>query len=249
MRDITVSSTPSFPSIGFILSTPFTGTFEGNGKKITGLEISGNNTVGLFYSITSGRVENLGLIGVSITAIMSSAGGIAGSNSGTVRNCYATGTVSGTGAASQYIGGVVGRISVNTSLVQNCYATGNVSGDNAIGGIVGHRDAGNVEYCVALNSNITCAGTDYGRVVGATGTTVNNNYGRNDMKKDNAPMSWTPGFITTGMENGADISPANWNNAGWWTDTAQFASAVWDITANKLPTLKDIPSGTQNPAP
>jgi hypothetical protein len=173
-------------------------------------------------------------------------GGIVGFNTGTVRNCYATGAVSGTGASSEYIGGVVGNNYGGT--VQNCYATGSVTGMNSVGGIVGKTINTNVTYCVALNSNLS--GNVLGRVVAETSSALPNNYGRNDMKQGGSSVGWTAGFISSpGIENGADISSANWNNAGWWTDTATFASAVWDITANKLPTLKDMPSGTQDPSP
>ena len=69
--------------------TPFTGSFDGQGFTITGLKIKKTNSdyQGIFGNIggSSAVVKNLG-INVDITAL--SAGGIAGTNYGTIQNCY-----------------------------------------------------------------------------------------------------------------------------------------------------------------
>ena len=54
----------------------------------------------------------------------SSVGGLVGSDPYEVRDCHATGTVTGTGA---FIGGLIGRGIFY--MMSGCYATGNVSGD------------------------------------------------------------------------------------------------------------------------
>ncbi|MHC4084259.1 MAG: GLUG motif-containing protein [Planctomycetota bacterium] len=67
------------------------------------------------------------------------AGGLVGrNNTGTITNCYSTGTVSG----ELYIGGLVGENYRST--VTNCYSTGTVSGDLYIGGLVGENDQSRV---------------------------------------------------------------------------------------------------------
>ncbi len=64
-----------------------------------------------------------------------------GRNWGTVKNCYATGNVSGD---NYYVGGLVGR---NHGTMSNCSAIGNVSGNNFVGGLVGYNSGGWVKNC------------------------------------------------------------------------------------------------------
>jgi len=174
-------------------------------------------------------------------------GGVVGSNTNfnnntKVLNCYVTGNVSG----SNVVGGVVG--SNKEAIVQNCYATGNVSGGvtYAASGVAGNN-SGTVENCAALNSNIVFANSSTsGRVANIYDAgTLASNYGRSNMKKNGASNTWTPTGDTT--VNGADITSAQWNNASWWTGTAGFDTNVWNITNGSLPTLKNMPAGTQNP--
>ena len=94
----------------------FTGTFDGNGKTITGMTITSayGNAIGLFARLTGEKamIENLGLLDVKI--IMDEydklewppTGGLVGVNwLGTVRNCYSTGFVS---VRTSMLGGLVG---------------------------------------------------------------------------------------------------------------------------------------------
>ncbi|MDD3765982.1 MAG: ZmpA/ZmpB/ZmpC family metallo-endopeptidase-related protein, partial [Eubacteriales bacterium] len=84
----------------------FSGTFEGNGRIISGLKSRRlyRDNLGLF-SVLTGQVRNLGLENVDING-QSRVGAIAGTqSSGTISDCYVTGVkVAGT----SYIGGVLG---------------------------------------------------------------------------------------------------------------------------------------------
>ncbi len=142
----------------------YTGTFDGGGKTITGLTVTGSNKyAGLFGRIGSGgTVKNVVLEGVQITSDNSSgyAGGVAGDSWGTIENCSVSGSVSGsfsvggvvgyqfggsiTGCSSsasvkgtQRAGSVAGTTNSGATLTA-CYATGNVSG-NIVGGAVGEN--------------------------------------------------------------------------------------------------------------
>jgi len=99
---------------------PFTGTFDGQGYKITNLymdweEIEGVYVGGLFGYIEVAIIENVGLENVNIT-IQHSEWGTAGAlvgdiehspdSAGAVSNSYSTGSVSG----SSEVGGLVGGI-------------------------------------------------------------------------------------------------------------------------------------------
>ena len=142
----------------------FTGTYDGNNKKILNLTInSGGSLIGLFGIIgTNGLVKNLGLEGVDVTGNASEVGGVVGYNGGgTVSNCYVTGNVAG----RYHVGGVVGRVFVG--IVQNCYTTGSVKSQGSAGGVVGFNQTGIIQNCY---STCDIVGTnDVGGIIGYTG--------------------------------------------------------------------------------
>ena len=118
-----------------VVRYPYTGTFEGNGKTVSGLyfnDTSANFDVGLFSHVgEGGTVRNVG-IADSYLCGGQSIGAVAGSNYGTVTGCYNTGTVISSGTA----GGVVG---INRGTVTGCYNTGTVSGESGVGGVAGYN--------------------------------------------------------------------------------------------------------------
>ena len=124
-------------------SQPYTGTFNGKDKTITGLTINQYGSyVGMIDFLDSGgTVQNLTLENVNITG-GDIVGSVVGDNYGTVTACTASGNVSGTSR----IGGVVGR---NTSgTLTACYhASGNVSGTSNVGGVVGYNISGTLTAC------------------------------------------------------------------------------------------------------
>ena len=73
---------------------------------------------------------------VTVSADQSSAGGLVGSNGGTIIASYATGNVTGT----TQVGGLTGTSSSpNTGKIIASYATGDVTGDSQVGGLVGRN--------------------------------------------------------------------------------------------------------------
>lgn len=113
----------------------FEGVFDGNDHKIMALTIddggAGNNYLGLFASVYSGQVLNLGLEGGSVSGAGDYVGGLAG-KAGYIANCYSTVNVRGDGL----VGVLVGYLEWGGSIV-NCYSQGNVNGGSAVGGMVG----------------------------------------------------------------------------------------------------------------
>lgn len=114
-------------------TTDFTGIFAGNNHVISGLQVSSGDDAGLFGVIgTGGSVSDLGLSGSSIMGV--NAGGVAGTNNGTIENVYSIGgSVNGNAAA----GGLAGS---NTGTIKNAYSTDCVTGSNtgsAIGTNIG----------------------------------------------------------------------------------------------------------------
>ena len=177
--------------IGNSKTNPFTGVFDGNGYKISGLYINLEASSGVYaglFGYNKGTIQNVALVdgNISLKNTTSSSninvGGIAGENYGTVRNSYNTGTVTGESTyynARVYIGGVVGY---NDETVESCYNTGTVNGKNEsttvyAGGVAGSnygtiRNSSNRGRINAESiSNIYAGG-----IAGYNSETINNSY-------------------------------------------------------------------------
>lgn len=151
-------------------TSTFTGTFDGLGHTISNLTINRTtiDLVGLFgYTGTGSAIRNVGLVGGSVSG-MGFVGGLVGSNTGTVSNSYATGSVSG---SNNYVGGLVGN---NQGIVSSSYATGSVSGGGSVGGLVGHN-GGTVSTSYAAGS-VSGSGYSVGGLAGSNYGTVSGSY-------------------------------------------------------------------------
>ena len=118
----------------------FAGTFDGNGKTITGLTINQPSTdnVGLFASIDDeGTVKNLKLDKVNVTA-NSNVGAVVGQNRGTIENCSVSGSVTGL-SDNSFVGGIAGLHARGS--ITDCHSSATVTGKAYVGGIAGQNDA------------------------------------------------------------------------------------------------------------
>lgn len=96
---------------------------------------------------------------IDISNALSSAyvGGIAGHNSGSIRNCGFSGTVNS--SSVQYMtfsGGIVGE---NYGLIEKCWNTGKITGQFYAGGIVGKNSKGIARpllYAIAITRHHSC---------------------------------------------------------------------------------------------
>jgi len=148
----------------------FKGTFDGKGKKITGLRINVNTRdffgsySGLFGSIDGGTVKNLGVYGSIISG--THVGGIAGAlrsfdgTPGNILNSHFIGDIMGMEA----VGGIVGMVS-GGSRVEECYSDGTINDINYddggsyiwhivtrfFGGVVGYLDEGSIRNCYSAS--------------------------------------------------------------------------------------------------
>ena len=140
---------------------PFSGTFNGNGYKISGLSSAGSGLVGLFGYIQNATIQNVAVVDSSWYTTTSNVGGIAGTAiSSTITACYNESGISGL----DYVGGIVGNMSSN-SVVSNCYNLHGVAGRSSVGGIVGENNGCNVStsYSVgAVSATNSSAGAIYG---------------------------------------------------------------------------------------
>ena len=123
---------------GATIDFPYSGTFDGNGHTISGLNVNyGDKNGGLFCYVKSATIKNLTVAG-SVTYSSGygiAYGGIVGyADSSTIENCTNRCTVTG----RWYAGGIVGW-SANTTIT-GCANFGNISisGINCVGGICGY---------------------------------------------------------------------------------------------------------------
>ena len=246
--------------IGTDDNNSYNGTFDGNGKTITGLTVnqSEKNYAGLFGCLGSdGKVQNLTLENVNISGAFY-VGSVVGTNFGTVSGCTASGnitgtesciggvvgqnkgtvtgcTVSGNISSNQYSGGVVGE---NFGTVSACYhATGDVTGNiNYVGDVVGWNYYGTVTACYHVNGNVTATYKWVGSVAGYNG-------GVGSVTACYWNDSPDPGI---GYDNGSgqatkvDGTDVTWADAVDAMNTAlQSAGSEWryELTG-ELPTLK-----------
>jgi uncharacterized protein (UPF0297 family) len=119
---------------------PFSGTFDGNGKAISGILIISNSDhhfQGLFGHVVNGVVKNVGVVNLDIAGYNQVGGVVGHLESGSVDNCYSTGSISG----STRVGGIVGE--AIGSVVTNCYSSAKVWIYNRYGGgVVGAVSGG-----------------------------------------------------------------------------------------------------------
>jgi type II secretion system protein G len=171
MANISLSGYVDWVPIGDEAS-PFTGTFDGNNYVISNLTINRDaDYQGLFGYTDGGKIENLGLENVDVTGNWYT-GGLVGWNNGTIKNCYATGSVEGNNCTGGLVGCNVGSITnsyatgsvngnncctgglvgYNNGTITDCYATGSVTGDSYTGGLVGSNYGGTLTDCYATGS-------------------------------------------------------------------------------------------------
>ena len=132
------------------VSKPFAGTFDGQGKSISGLWSNGSGEngegMGLFGGVNGGNIQNVSLLNSYITGDTSFTGSIVGFLSGTISNVYSDAYVTST---EQETGGLVGRFggggtaSIEKQVMSRCWFDGTVEvATPYVGGLIGRIDRG-----------------------------------------------------------------------------------------------------------
>jgi len=188
---------------------------------LVGQMIGSSNGVdrGIAFSSASGEVHGYEI-----------AGGLVGSNEGTVLNSFATGNVWGGWIA----GGLVGSNDTSRE-IRNSYATGNVSGGSrAAGGLVGNNWYAIIRYSYAT-----------GQVSGENRIGVGSLVGEN--RGTRVQYSYAGGRVigTYGSsgEFGERVSPETIATEVFWRETLRWDFDevwAWDNTLN-LPILRNVP--------
>ena len=108
----------------------------------------------VYYSIVTNCYNNGSVSGDAVGGVVGYAWG------STITNCYNTGNITG----GNYVGGVVGRVSIN-SIVTNCYNTGSATGSNDyVGGVAGDANGSTITNC--YNTGFVTGDRYVGGVVG-----------------------------------------------------------------------------------
>ena len=147
----------------------FSGDFDGSGYVISNLLIEGQG----FVKELSGRIKNLGLVGINVNSTAGGTGSFAGIMwNGTsekakgLENCYALGdTVKTTGIG---VGGLIGYCWTLDNMMTNCYADIHVKGANEVGGLFGRtslKNAAALSNC-AFYGTIETPGAASGAIMG-----------------------------------------------------------------------------------
>lgn len=195
----------------------FKGTFDGNGKTISGLKITtgsgDNNAIGLFGVVAGGTVKDLTLADVSINVSDNKlAGGVAGllCDNGLISACNVSGAISIKDGA----GGIVGRM-VISGTVSGCTNNASVTcSEGGAAGIVGKAyytqpdKTMTIENCVnnGAISNPSYHAGGISALCAANVTNCTNN-----------------GLITAGNTAGGIVAEqVNWGTVSGCTNTAEI---------------------------
>lgn len=174
MTDLDMSH-PNFKGIGDS-GNAFAGEFDGNGHTVE-VYIRGNSHLGLFAK-NSGVIENVTVSGSVSTNYTSATalyiGGIAGYNTGTIRDCTNKADIYVLRAKKGYwLGGIAG--SSTGAVIENCRNEGTVGREgitvHTVGGITGFAEKGTtVTGCVNAGSVSGRGSSTTGGVGGIVGT-------------------------------------------------------------------------------
>lgn len=231
----------------------FLGTFDGNNKSISGLNLTGanNKPTGIFGKVGTNSVIKNVIIKGSVTGT-DTTGALVGQADGDsirIENCINYASVKGT----TNVGGLVGKLSVYSSIIKNCINYGDVTIDgttNTIaGGIVGFTQ-GTVENCANLG-NIK-ASDFVGGLIGSTANDsvaiIKNSYNAGKITvTGGGPSKYGAicGYKPKTMENvWYEQNSCSKNNAVWGgasvTDTELHEFYYKNTTDETVKTLVDL---------
>ena len=127
-------------------STPFTGTFDGNGYTISNLSLSSITNYSGLFGANSGTIKNLNIVDANIDAGAIGASILVGNNSGIINNCSVSGIIE---FNTQYTGGLC---AYNTGTISNSTSSATVSNSKYVGGLVGYTYGGTIEASSSTGS-------------------------------------------------------------------------------------------------
>ncbi len=139
----------------------FSGTYDGNDKKITYNASYSNTPFGGVYglfSVNNGTIRNLKITAqVVLNGLATQCGILCGRNNKVVENCeILLSNITALNTGARYTGLVAGVSMGSDAVIKNCEVYGNVQGRQYVGGVVG-RSSGSIKACT-YNGIITSNG-------------------------------------------------------------------------------------------
>ena len=192
-------------------TTPFKGTFDGDGHKITGLKITSGSYIGLFGYVGEGAtIKDVNLVGANVFGVKR-VGALIGQIKGnaTVSNCSVDSVSKVVGSGSNtggLIGEAIGNITVNLDHLTNHAAVENTADANS-------RAAGIIAQ-VTRGANVT----------------ISNCENRGPIKTSNGYA----GGIVAAKQGGSEVSFENCSNAGTLTGKYTGSLIAWLVGGNWL---------------
>ena len=206
MADINLGVAPWNTGAGWVpigtSETPFTGSYDGNGKTINNLKIDrpDQDDIGLFGK-NSGTISNVSLVNIEISG-NGNVGGLIGHNEdGIVTGSNVAGSVTASGGIG--VGGLIGA-NDEYSEVTGCFSTGAVSSSNSyyIGGLIGRNYNSPVtgSYSTSSVSGGTGSISYAGGLVGTNyNSTITNCYATGDVTGNGEYAGGLVGTNSSGM--------------------------------------------------
>jgi len=160
--DLTYDGTENnYTAIGGAGTKYFSGTFDGQGHIIKGINIKATSAQGLFASANGATIKNLTLTeSTIITTNNAYTGGIVGSVRGddgiTIENCHVTSSV--TIQSGNNCGGIVGATDHGEINITGCTCSATVKGSGYVGGIIGKCG---IENMVDTSTEVNISGCLY----------------------------------------------------------------------------------------
>lgn len=234
----------------------FAGNFDGNNFSVSNFYITGYNLG--FFGANEGVIKHLGLNNFSLDAQSqyNQAGGLVGTNFGTIINCYSTGDINFRGAGA---GGLVGS-NFSGGAIIDCYATGDVttthwtSANYHTGGLVGMNGNAVITNSFATGNVSATVGGVVTSAGGLVGYTYNNAVITNCFATGNVDAYYLTRVGGLAGYNGAEITNCyryegqeliakapgpnavgeictieNLNDSSFYTDTLEWDSEVWNF--------------------
>lgn len=141
-EDIDLSTYSNWEPIGD-MSAYFTGTFDGDGYKISNLNTSDDQGIGVgLFGVSTGIIKNFTIDTANVTGVMA------------------------VGAAAGYnIYGTIDNVTVKDATINGLYCVDNEMmggpvGANCIGGVIGGNEMGNIADCMAENVAVSLGGSN-----------------------------------------------------------------------------------------
>ncbi|MEH7011041.1 metallophosphoesterase [Neobacillus niacini] len=160
------------------VTAPFTGTFDGNGKKLENLTTT-------LFQLNAGTIKNVAIVGADVTGEKGApqTGILVNLNNRTVERSYSTGKVSG----DNNVGGLIGY---SNGIIHNSYSTANVTANvSQAGGLVGITNTGSLTENSFATGNVHAVKSNAGGISGYAydGTVIQNTIALNNSV--NSPSS------------------------------------------------------------